>query len=484
MFVKSLKANESLTSLDVQTRSHLTLGRVIVWKTFWRSPINEQVFRSITIPTAAAIFPYVSADQVTFFALLAAFLTFPFLKSKNVCYRWIGFGMLVLREILDDLDGDVARAYRANLYHYPFLTSPSFPSSSFSSSSSSSTSVSSKPTPYSVLSLGYAYFLDGICDSVFFFLFLIICFLKWRAKKTSIKDSHDDGTNDVRRDMRNDVGDDARNSIENGVEGDVSSGSCLQNEVTRVGKEGRDDDDVVDQKYISDSGGKVILKGSDVTWESDDVVRKNAGDGDVNDDIDDDDDDVYHDNKDAEHDESRLLPLIDEGDDRRDFNADGSSFGAEGQFVRRPQRRSSSFCLRLRRLRHRLDFHPRYRHLPVLVEYLVTFLLQSYCFNSSLQMYTRTFNRLTKMMATATATTTATTTATAILQSKSFFVISHLWMICDPSIIFMAAAFSLCVDKELQFCRFGSRRVFLFAVVTYVISLIHLQPIDSRTQLS
>ena len=122
--------------------------------------------------------------------------------------------------------------------------------------------------------------------------------------------------------MRNDVGDDARNSIENGVEGDVSSGvgSCLQNEVTRVSKEGRDDDDVVDQKYKSDSGGKVILKGSDVTWESDDVVRKNAGDGDVNDDIDDDDDDVYHDNDDAEHDESRLLPLIDD----RDFNADGS----------------------------------------------------------------------------------------------------------------------------------------------------------------
>jgi len=131
-----------------------------------------------------------------------------------------------------------------------------------------------------VLSLGYAYFLDGICDSVFFFLFLIICFLKWRAKKTLIKESHNDGTNDARRDMRNDVGDDARNSIENGIEGDVSSGGCLQNEVTRVGKEGRDDDDVVDQKYISDSGGKVILKRSDVTWESDDVVRKNAGDGD------------------------------------------------------------------------------------------------------------------------------------------------------------------------------------------------------------
>jgi len=67
-----------------------------------------------------------------------------------------------------------------------------------------------------------------------------------------------------------------------------------------------------------------------------------------------------------------------------------------------------------------------------------------------------------------------TTTSTTIIQSAAFCVITHLWMLIDPTVIFLAAAFCLCVNKEYQFCRFGSRRLVVFVAVIFIISLIHL----------
>ena len=51
--------------LLIQRRVRAAFGHEVVWKTFFRHPITEHVYRSLTIPIADAIYTRVNADQVT-----------------------------------------------------------------------------------------------------------------------------------------------------------------------------------------------------------------------------------------------------------------------------------------------------------------------------------------------------------------------------------------------------------------------------------
>jgi len=163
-FVQNLKANESLSDPRIQDRALRQYGQEITWKTFFRHPLVEQLGRRMSIPMAGLIYPYFTADQITVFAVLIAISSYFFMKSKSFAMRWMAVWLLLVREFLDVLDGDVARQRALN------------------SNSKGIKSETRTSSTINVNTASYGYYIDGIADSVAILVFAIVFHLKRRPR--------------------------------------------------------------------------------------------------------------------------------------------------------------------------------------------------------------------------------------------------------------------------------------------------------------
>jgi len=459
-FIQGLKRNESLASQEVQRRVRAAFGHEVVWKTFFRHPITEHVYRSLTIPIADAIYTRVNADQVTALGVVVALISFPFLKSKRACYRWIGFWIMLLRELIDCTDGEVALARReAHLDDKK---------SSSSSSSSSSTASYSR---------GYAYFLDGFADGTVTLIFLFICHLRWKPR-VPFKDCIDSTNGGVIFTKKH----------QEEAQSKEIPGKADENQDNDDDDDDDDDDaneDDLDQAGSNVSHRKPLLK---------DVERQEAI--------------LYADTTSSppnslsitSSSSTSLLtsplsspPRSSNGRTKPHLFKTSRSLSLEeyqGRFGSQYHRIISSS-----RLLRDVLFPPHRRHLLTLLEYFVTFCLQCYCYNSTLARYVKWMKQTDAaernpspdtlsrglLQSMSYSTGSASLKTTELLQSATFGILLHLWNIYDPSNYFPIVIFFLSARKEFEFCRFASRRIAVFAFILYFVTRVHLHYLGNQS---